>query len=83
MLNLLLQGKGQEHDRLVISAIHELSQTMDLIVLAQASMARILDALPADERSVPILVSPYMALEQVKSILDKKSNKILLDKGEF
>jgi hypothetical protein len=57
-------------------AIHELSQRVDLIVLAQASMARILDTLPVNERSVPILASPYLVLEQVKSILDKKNNNI-------
>ena len=82
-LNLLLQGKGQEYGRLVISVVHELPQSMDLAVLAQISMAYILDSLPVNERSLPILASPHLALEQVKSILDKKSNNILFDKGEF
>jgi hypothetical protein len=42
---------------------------VDVIVLAQASMARVLDVIPESERGVPILSSPHLALEQVEPYL--------------
>jgi len=40
-----------------------------VVVLAQASMARVLDVLPQAERRVPILSSPHLVLSQVKRLL--------------
>ena len=39
-------------------ALQELSRQVDVIVLAQASMARVVDTLSAEDRRVPILDSP-------------------------
>ncbi|THF85464.1 Asp/Glu racemase [Deinococcus sp. KSM4-11] len=50
-------GDGEEHDRLVIAALRELLGGVDVIVLAQASMARLLPAL-GDTGGVPVLSSP-------------------------
>jgi aspartate/glutamate racemase len=65
----LLKGKAEEHDRLVRQAVIELSTGVDGIVLAQASMARVLAKIPEHERSTPIFSSPHLALEQVRRLL--------------
>src|ERR1700760_1765446 len=54
----LMSGDAAKHDAMVAGALKELSQQVDVIVLAQASMARVVETLsPADKR-VPILASP-------------------------
>lgn len=68
----LRNGDGATHDRLVKAKILELAPSVDLIVLAQASMARVLDALGTDEVVVPILSSPHLALEQVRVVLAQR-----------
>jgi Asp/Glu/hydantoin racemase len=65
----LLSGDGTTHDRLVKQAVLDLARRVDVVVLAQASMARVLDVIPTAERSVPILSSPHLALGQVKQLL--------------
>ncbi len=68
-LPALLGGDGATHDRLVKAAVLELAPRVDVVVLAQASMARVLDALPEAERPVPVLSSPHMALERLGQLL--------------
>jgi Asp/Glu/hydantoin racemase len=65
----LLSGDGTTHDRLVKQATLDLARRVDVVVLAQASMARVLDVIPEAERGVPILSSPHLALRQVKQLL--------------
>lgn len=57
-------GDGATHDRLVQQGLLELAGRVDLIVLAQASMARIVDNLPSGSVTIPILSSPASAIEQ-------------------
>jgi Asp/Glu/hydantoin racemase len=68
-LPALLSGDGTTHDMLVKEAVRELAQRADVIVLAQASMARVLDAIPEVDRQVPVLSSPHLALERVGQLL--------------
>jgi Asp/Glu/hydantoin racemase len=68
-LSALLSGDGATHDRLVRESTLELARRVDVVVLAQASMARVLEAIPEAGREVPILSSPHLALEQVKQLL--------------
>jgi Asp/Glu/hydantoin racemase len=68
-LAALLSGDGATHDRLVKSAILELAGRVDVVVLAQASMARVLDVLTASDCQVPVLSSPHLALESVRQVL--------------
>jgi len=49
--------------------LKELSSQVDVIVLAQASMARVVDTLDAADRKVPILSSPSIAIEHLAKIL--------------
>ncbi len=61
-------GDTARHDALVAAGLRELMDTSDVIVLAQASMARVVDSLPDDERRVPILSSPRLAVEHLATI---------------
>jgi Asp/Glu/hydantoin racemase len=56
------------HDQLVLEGIKRTAQATDLIVLAQASMARIVPQL-GDQFKVPILTSLRSGVEQVKPLL--------------
>jgi Asp/Glu/hydantoin racemase len=56
------------HDQLVLEGIKRTAQATDLIVLAQASMARIVPQL-GDQFKVPILTSLRSGIEQVKPLL--------------
>jgi Asp/Glu/hydantoin racemase len=65
----LMSGDAAKHDSMVAAALKELSQQVDVIVLAQASMARVVDTLsPADKR-VPILASPGIAIDYLAKVL--------------
>jgi len=68
-LPALLNGDGATHDRLVKAATLDLAQRVDVVVLAQASMARVLDVISEAECAAPILSSPHLALGQVKRLL--------------
>ncbi|MFB0546569.1 MAG: aspartate/glutamate racemase family protein [Anaerolineae bacterium] len=68
-LSALMDGDGATHDRLVKEAVLTMMGRVDVVVLAQASMARVLDVIPEAERKVPILSSPHLALERVRRLL--------------
>jgi len=65
----LMNGDAATHDAKVASALKELSQHVDVIVLAQASMARVVDALSPGDRRVPILASPGIATDYLATVL--------------
>ena len=65
----LMSGDGAKHDALVATALKELSQQVEVIVLAQASMARVVDDLAVVEKRVPILASPGMAMDYLATVL--------------
>jgi Asp/Glu/hydantoin racemase len=65
----LMSGDAVKHDALVAAALRELSAEVDVIVLAQASMARVVDTLPAADRRIPILASPPLAIDHLAAIL--------------
>ena len=65
----LMGGNPDRHDALVSEALKALAAEVDVIVLAQASMARVVDKLPAAERRAPILASPPLAIEYLASVL--------------
>ncbi len=59
----LMGGKPEVHDAMVAAALKELAQKVDVIVLAQASMARVVGQLAEEDKKVPILASPGIAVE--------------------
>ncbi|HEY3542753.1 MAG TPA: aspartate/glutamate racemase family protein [Gaiellaceae bacterium] len=65
----LSAGDRDRHDKLVRDGLRRVIADTDVVVLAQASMARVVDTLPDDERTVPILASPRLAMERVKQLL--------------
>ena len=65
----LMAGDGATHDTKVAAALKELSQQVDVIVLAQASMARVVEALKPEDKRVPILASPGIAVDHLATIL--------------
>jgi hypothetical protein len=42
---------------------------VDVIVLAQASMARIVETLPQSDKRLPVLSSPRLAVEHIAQVL--------------
>ena len=50
-------------------ALKELAARVDVIVLAQASMARVVDSLAPADSCVPILASPGLAIDYLATIL--------------
>jgi Asp/Glu/hydantoin racemase len=67
----LMSGDAAKHDTMVAQALKELSSQVDVIVLAQASMARVVNTLSESEKKVPILSSPGIAIEHLATILNK------------
>jgi len=65
----LMSGDAATHDKMVAAALKELSSQVDVIVLAQASMARVVDTLNEADKKVPILASPGIAIEHLATIL--------------
>ena len=65
----LLAGDTGRHDSLVEAGLRELIPNVDVIVLAQASMARIVDALPSSEKVLPIYSSPRLAVEHLAQLV--------------
>jgi len=63
----VLAGDTETHDRAVSHALAELAGKVDLVVLAQASMARVLQQMP--ELKVPVLSSPELAVLRTRELL--------------
>ncbi|GEO04409.1 hypothetical protein AAE02nite_20730 [Adhaeribacter aerolatus] len=65
----LMSGDTAKHDTMVANALRELSKEVDVILLAQASMARVVDSLADSDKRVPILASPPQAIKHLASVL--------------
>jgi Asp/Glu/hydantoin racemase len=66
----LMSGDAAKHDVKVGEALKQLSKEVDVILLAQASMARVVDSLSEEDKRVPILASPITAIEYLTTILN-------------
>jgi len=66
----VIAGDVTTHDRAVTAGLRTLAEGSDVIVLAQASMARVVDALGADAPAVPILSSPALAMQHARQVVD-------------
>ncbi len=65
----LMAGDAATHDARVAAALKDLSGQVEVIVLAQASMARVVDTLKPEEKRVPILASPGIAVDYLAKVL--------------
>ena len=63
-----LNGNVSEHDRIVKEAIEKLSGQCDVIILAQASMAHIVDQ-SQGTYDIPILASPKLCMSALKDMV--------------
>lgn len=63
----LQAGDTGRHDDIVATEVRRLAGEVDVLVLAQASMARVLDSLPAGEVGVPVLTSPRSGVRQLRA----------------
>jgi Asp/Glu/hydantoin racemase len=61
----LMTGDAARHDEMVREALEEASQEVEVLALAQASMARVASALPEDATRPPILASPALGVERL------------------
>jgi Asp/Glu/hydantoin racemase len=62
------RGDTSRHDALVAEGILDLSREVDVIVLAQASMARALSRLADQSLATPVLSSPRSAVERLRDV---------------
>lgn len=65
----LLDGNGEKHDQILKDTITDLMEEVDVIVLAQVSMARLVPSL--GETKVPVLSSPKSGVETLKKVLEQ------------
>lgn len=71
----LMRGNPEAHDAMVAAALKDLSKQVDVIVLAQASMARVVKQLRSDEVKIPILESPSIAIAHLKDLFSSVQDK--------
>jgi len=62
-------GDGARHDEIVREALMDLAADVDVIVLAQASMARVVATLEPGVLCVPVLSSPSSGMARLASVL--------------
>lgn len=65
----VISGDTARHDQLVSAGLQELVPQVDVVVLAQASMARVVESLPEETLRVPILSSPRLAVQRLAQLI--------------
>jgi Asp/Glu/hydantoin racemase len=66
--DLVSAGDGEGHDRVIRETVSSLSDEVDVVVLAQASMAR---ALQGVDFGTPVLASPELGMLRMREMLAK------------
>ena len=65
----VMAGDGATHDRIVGEGLTEGMKGVDAIMLAQASMARVVASLPEGAVSAPVYSSPELGMERARDVL--------------
>ncbi len=65
----VMAGDAATHDRIVGEGLTRAMQGADAIVLAQASMARVLTTLPEGAVTIPVFSSPELGVERARDVL--------------
>jgi Asp/Glu/hydantoin racemase len=65
----LQRGDRDGHDEAIKSAFAAMASTVEVVVLAQASMARVVDSLAGGQGQPPVLSSPRLAVERLRQTL--------------
>ena len=64
----LMSGDAETHDASVASALTDLASRCDVVVLAQASMTRVVAGLPEGSLNAPVLSSPAIAINHLATL---------------
>ena len=70
----VIAGNGAEHDRLVTQGLAALIERVDVVVLAQASMARVIQQIPPEQLKVPVLSSPRLGMLHAQQTLASRAS---------
>jgi Asp/Glu/hydantoin racemase len=65
----LMAGDTVAHDTMVAGALTDLAAQADVIVLAQASMARVAEGMPDRDKRTLVLTSPPLAVDHLAKVL--------------
>jgi len=65
----VLAGDTNTHDRILGDALRDEMKDVDVVVLAQASMARVVGTMPAGSFLMPVLSSPELAVRRAAEIM--------------
>ena len=65
----VLAGDVTTHDRILSHALKHEMKGVDVVVLAQASMARVVKTMPEGTLTMPVLSSPELAVLQAREVL--------------
>lgn len=65
----VLAGDATTHDRILSQALRHEMKGVDVVILAQASMARVVKTMPVGTLTMPVLSSPEMAVMQARDVL--------------
>jgi len=66
----LRRGDLETHDQMVKDKLNDLMGRVDVVVLAQASTARVVAQIPEENRKVSILSSPHSGVQRLKEKLE-------------
>lgn len=66
----LMNGNTSLHDQMVKDKLQLLASESDTIILAQASMARVIESLDPEEVTIPVLSSPRKGVLYLKNLLE-------------
>ena len=67
----LIAGDKAGHDATLAVALADLAASVDVVVLAQASMARVVSSLPKDQQG-KYLSSPRLGMERVRAVVESR-----------
>jgi Asp/Glu/hydantoin racemase len=70
----LMSGDGTTHDGIVSEALTTRLNDVDVIVLAQASIARVVDSLPPGAVKAPVLSSPELGVKRAREALASRGS---------
>lgn len=70
----LAAGETAAHDAMVADALRDLAQKVDVIVLAQASMARVLPSIAEAMGDLPVLTSPELGMRHIRDQLQMRAS---------
>jgi len=68
----VMAGDGAKHDAIVCAALKTMQSEVDVIVLAQASMARVLAHMEPGCLKVPVLSSPELGVRRVADVMQAR-----------